>query len=77
MSEYKRKYRELSDATKEKISKSLTGKKRDYTTRQKLSNSLKNYWKSVPSRDDEHIAMQEYLTGEKNNDVKSSNTYEQ
>lgn len=70
--EHKRKYRELDDEVKAKISQSTKGKTKTMRHRQNLSRSLKNYWQSVPSRD-EHLTMQEYLTGEKNNEVKSSN----
>ena len=71
--EHKRKYRELRDDVKEKIRKATTGKSKTISHRQHLSKSLKKYWQSVPSRD-EHLTMQEYLTGEKNNEVKSSNS---
>jgi len=70
--EHKRKYRELDDEVKAKISHSTKGKAKTMRHRQNLSRSLKNYWQSVPSRD-EHLTMQEYLTGENNNEVKSSN----
>lgn len=73
--EHKRKYRELDDEVKAKISQSTKGKTKTMRHRQNLSRSLKNYWQSVPSRD-EHLTMQEYLTGEKNNEVKSSNPNE-
>ena len=73
MSEYKRQFRELSDETKDKISKSSKGKRKSFSHRQHLSQALTDYWKSVPSRG-EHLIMQEYLHGEENNEVKSSNT---
>ena len=60
MSEYKRQFRELSDETKDKISKSSKGKRKSFFHRQHISQALKNYWDTVPSRG--------------NNDVKSSNT---
>lgn len=60
MSEYKRKYRELDDDTKQKISQSSKGKPKSYSHRQHLSQALQDYWKTVPSRG--------------NNEVKSSNT---
>lgn len=71
--EYKRKYRELDDEVKQKISQSTKGKRKSFSHRQHLSQSLTDYWKSVPSRG-EHLTMQEYLHGEENNEVKSSNT---
>lgn len=73
MSEYKRQFRELSDETKDKISQSTKGKRKSFSHRQHLSQALTDYWKSVPSRG-EHLTMQEYLHGEENNEVKSSNT---
>ena len=66
MSEYKRQFRELSDETKDKISKSSKGKRKSYSHRQHLSQALKNYWDTVPSRN-----------GIDNNSVKPSNTDEQ
>ena len=63
MSEYKRQFRELSDETKQKISNSSKGKSKSAMHRQHLSQSLKNYWDTVPSRG--------------NNEVKSSNRDEQ
>lgn len=66
MSEYKRQFRELSDETKDKISKSSKGKRKSYSHRQHLSQALQDYWKSVPSRN-----------GIDNNSVKPSNTDEQ
>ena len=76
MSEYKRQFRELSDETKDKISQSTKGKRKSFSHRQHLSQALTDYWKSVPSRG-EHLTMQEYLHGEENNEVKSSNRDEQ
>ena len=73
MSEYKRQFRELSDKTKDKISQSTKGKRKSFSHRQHLSQASTDYWKSVPSRG-EHLTMQEYLHGEENNEVKSSNT---
>lgn len=58
MSEYKRKYRELDDDTKQKISQSSKGKPKSYSHRQHLSQSLTDYWKTVPSRkgiDNNHV----------------------
>ena len=66
MSEYKRKYRELDDDTKQKISQSSKGKPKSYSHRQHLSQALQDYWKSVPSRN-----------GIDNNSVKPSNSDEQ
>lgn len=79
MSEYKRKYRELDDSVKQKISQSSRGKSKSIEHRRQLSIALQNYWSGVRSKN-EIIGRQEHLTGEpeqKNNDVKPSNTYEQ
>ena len=62
MSEYKRQFRELSDETKDKISKSSKGKRKSYSHRQHLSQALQDYWKTVPSN-----------KSIDNNSVKSSN----
>lgn len=73
MSVNKRQYRELDDNVKKKISKSSTGKAKSASHKQHISQSLKKYWDSVPSRQ-EHLTMQQYLNGEVNNSVKPSNT---
>jgi hypothetical protein len=62
MSEYKRQFRELSDETKDKISKSSKGKRKSFSHRQHLSQALQDYWKTVPSN-----------KSIDNNSVKSSN----
>jgi hypothetical protein len=61
--EYKRKYRELDDSVKKKISQSSRGKRKSFFHRQHISQALKNYWDTVPSRG--------------NNEVKQSNSDEQ
>lgn len=76
---HKRKYRELEKSVREKISLANKGKSKSLSHRLHLSQSLKRYWDSVPSKPQD-LSMQEYLTGEpeqKNNDVKPSNTNEQ
>lgn len=47
--EYKRKQRELSDVTKQKISASLRGRKKSFSHCQNISKGLENYWSQVPS----------------------------
>ena len=64
--EHKRKYRELDDETKQKISQSSKGKPKSCSHRQHLSQALQDYWKSVPSRN-----------GIDNNSVKPYNSDEQ
>ena len=76
---HKRKYRELEKSVREKISLANKGKSKSLSHRLHLSQSLKRYWDSVPSKPQD-LSMQEYLTAEpeqKNNDVKPSNTNEQ
>jgi hypothetical protein len=76
---HKRKYRELEKSVREKISLANKGKSKSLSHRLHLSQSLKRYWDSVPSKPQD-MSMQEYHPEEsvrKNNDVKPSNTYEQ
>lgn len=47
---YKRQYRELDDATKQKISMSLKGRGKSATHSEKISNAMKDYWKQVPAK---------------------------
>ncbi|MEL5894726.1 hypothetical protein AAE250_14680 [Bacteroides sp. GD17] len=47
---YKRQYRQLSDATRQKISQSLRGRTKSATHAQSISTGLKNYWKQVPDK---------------------------
>ena len=49
MKVYKRKYRQLSERTKEKIRKSMTGKKKSTLHRKRISESLRTYWEGVKS----------------------------
>ncbi len=46
---YKRQYRQMSDATKQKISSSLKGRTQSPTHTEKISNGLKDYWKNIPN----------------------------
>lgn len=48
--EYKRKYRELSTRTREKISRAMKGKKKSNQTKERISQSMKNYWLRVESK---------------------------
>ena len=45
-----RKFRELSDETKAKISQSMRGKSKSFTHKEKISNSLKAYWQTIPNK---------------------------
>ena len=53
MNRYKRKYRELSPLTREKIRKSMLGKKRSDKTKKLISQSMKNYWAGVESKNND------------------------
>lgn len=46
----KRKYRELDDATKQKISQKLKGRSKAITHRENISNGMKEYWKTIPNK---------------------------
>ncbi|MBQ7790922.1 MAG: hypothetical protein IJ377_01350 [Rikenellaceae bacterium] len=48
--EYKRKQRALSDATKQKISAKLKGRKKPLSVCTKISRSLENYWSQIPQQ---------------------------
>lgn len=49
---YKREFRELSPETKEKISAYNRGKKKSEYTKQLISQSMIEYWQTVPHRPD-------------------------
>lgn len=49
----KRVYRELDDETKRKISQAMKGRHKSYGHRQKISRSMKDYWRGVPSRNNQ------------------------
>lgn len=46
---YKRKTREMSDDTKQKISAKLKGRRKSAQTCKSISDGLKIYWHSIPS----------------------------
>lgn len=46
----KRQYRELSDATKQKISFRLKGRSKSDTHKEAISNGMKEYWKTIPNK---------------------------
>lgn len=50
--EYKRKYRQMSDETKQKISQSLKGRSKSMSHVLKIRHGLRNYWKQIPNRPD-------------------------
>ena len=51
----KRQFRQLSDETKAKISQSMKNRgSLSFTHREKISNGLKNYWKTIPNKPTEN-----------------------
>lgn len=50
MNYYKRKYREMDDSTKQKISQKMKGKPKSFSHKQHISQGMKDYWREVPSR---------------------------
>ncbi len=50
--EYKRKYREMNDATKQKISQKMKGRPKTFAHREHISQGMKDYWETVPSKND-------------------------
>ena len=46
--EYKRKYRQMSDETKQKISQSLKGRSKSFSHVEHIKKGLRNYWKNIP-----------------------------
>lgn len=50
MNNNKRQYRELDDATKQKISQKLKNRSKSITHKENISNGMREYWKTVPNR---------------------------
>lgn len=50
--QYKRQTREMPDQTKQKISQSLTGRRKSPTHVNNISQGLKNYWSQIPKSDE-------------------------
>lgn len=61
--EYKRQYSDLPNEVKEKISATMKGRAKSYNHKQHISQGMKKYWYSVPSKPQSH----------KNNDVEPLN----
>lgn len=57
---YKRQYRQLDDATKQKISQSLRGRTKSATHTQAISNGLKKYWATVPDQPNNNNKNEEH-----------------
>ena len=50
MKEYKRKFRERDELTKQKISNSLRNRTKSISHRKAISDGLRSYWEGVPSQ---------------------------
>ena len=50
MTQYKRKYRELDDDVKKKISASTKGRRKSFWHRQHIQQGMLDYWKTVEHR---------------------------
>lgn len=46
----KRQYRQLDDATKQKISQTLKNRSKSMSHKENISNGMKEYWKGVPNK---------------------------
>ncbi len=55
--EYKRKQRALSDATKQKISTSLKGRRKSISHCSNISKGLQNYWQQIPQQQTDTTAI--------------------
>lgn len=67
MKKYKRQYRQLSDATKNKISTSAKNKPKSVVHKQHIQQSMLNYWRTVPNKP-ESLSMDDYLHPNNNDD---------
>ena len=61
MKEYKRQYRELEDATKQKISQSSKNKPKSETHKQHISQAMIDYWETVEHRPDGETTMDDII----------------
>lgn len=53
----KRRYRKLSQETKQRISNSLKGKSKSNQHRAAISKEMKKYWSSIPDGEDENNSI--------------------
>ena len=56
----KRQYRELDQETKEKISRSTTGKSKSDLHKQHISLAMRKYWSRIPNKPT-NISMDDFL----------------
>ena len=61
---HKRQWRELDDATRERISRSTQGKAKSEQHKQRISQALKDYWQTVPHRPQSGITMADLIGAE-------------
>ena len=60
MKNYKRQYRQLSDDTKSKISASSRNKPKSEIHKQRIKQSMLQYWRTVENKPDS-LSMDDYL----------------
>ena len=58
---YKRQYREPDEATKKKMRAAASGKPKSEMHKQHISQSLTDYWRSVPHRPKSGITMDDLI----------------
>lgn len=57
--QYKRQTRKMSDQTKQKISQSLTGRRKTTTHAANISQALKHYWSQIEDGDSDNSANEQ------------------
>ena len=60
----KRKYRDVTDATKLRISQKLKGRSMSDSHRQAISDSMKAYWSTIPNKPTENNESENTTTNE-------------
>ena len=58
---HKRQWRELDDATRERISRSMQGKHLSDLHKQRIKNALLDYWQKIPHRPKSGITMDDLI----------------
>lgn len=61
---HKRQWRELDDATRERISRSTQRKPKSEQHKQRISQAMINYWQQVPHRPQSGITMADLIGAE-------------
>ncbi|MBR1716902.1 MAG: hypothetical protein IJ718_04695 [Paludibacteraceae bacterium] len=62
--QHRRQWRELDDATRERISRSTQGKPKSEQHKQRISQAMINYWQQVPHRPQSGITMADLIGAE-------------